>query len=166
VTTQNPLGANSGWYLDLVSPSPTAGFGTQGEKQVTNPIVRDGKVVFTTLIPNANPCGAGGSSWLMELDMLSGGRLLTAPFDINNDGQFTAADMVVLPGGGGATVQISGVQWGTAGILQSPGVIEGETGQGVCVQYKYMPDSGGNIQRVNENCGPGGLGRQSWRQIR
>ena len=166
VTTQNPLGTNSGWYLDLVSPSPTAGFGTQGEKQVTNPIVRDGKVVFTTLIPNSNPCGAGGSSWLMELDMLSGGRLLTAPFDINNDGQFTAADMVVLPGGGGATVQISGVQWGTAGILQSPGVIEGETGQGVCVQYKYMPDSAGNIQRVNENCGPGGLGRQSWRQIR
>ena len=51
-------------------------------------------------------------------------------------------------------------------ILQSPGVIEGETGAGVCMQYKYMPDSAGNIQVAHENCGPGGLGRQSWRQIR
>ncbi|MET0984067.1 MAG: PilC/PilY family type IV pilus protein [Steroidobacteraceae bacterium] len=161
ITTQNGLGANSGWYLDLVSPS-----GYQAEKQVTNPIIRDGKIVFTTLIPNTDPCGAGGRSWLMELDMLSGAALSEAPFDINNDGQFTAADMVLIPSSGGISRHTSGIQWGTAGILQSPGVIEGETGGGVCVQYKYMPDSAGNIQRVNENCGPGGLGRQSWRQLR
>lgn len=160
VTTQNALGTNSGWYLDLVSP--TSGY--QAEKQVANPIVRDGKVVFTTLIPNTDPCGAGGSSWLMELDLLSGSRLAQAPFDVNRDGQFTDADMVTLPGGG--MVHISGVQWGDAGILQSPGVVEGETAGGVCVQYKYLPDSAGNIQTINENCGPGGLGRQSWRQIR
>lgn len=164
VTSANAFTTQSGWYLDLIAPTPT---GYQGEKQVTNPIIRDGKVVFTTLIPNSDPCGAGGSSWLMELDMLSGSRLGQAPFDINNDGQFTAADMVTLPASaGGGQSQISGIQWGDAGILQSPGVIEGETGGGVCVQFKYMPDSAGNIQRVNENCGPGGLGRQSWRQIR
>lgn len=163
ITTQNALGTSSGWYLDLVSP--VAGY--QAEKQVTNPIVRDGKVIFTTLIPNTDPCGAGGTSWLMELDMLSGSALDTAPFDINNDGQFTDADMVALTSGGGYR-HISGIQWGTAGILQSPGVIEGETsgGGGGCVQFKYMPDSAGNIQRVSENCGPGGLGRQSWRQLR
>lgn len=156
-TTQNALGNASGWYMDLLSPS-----GYQAEKQVTNPIVRDGKVIFTTLIPDANPCSAGGTSWLMELDLLSGKRLSEAPFDINGDGQFTTDD--IPPGGNGG--HVSGVSRDNTGIWQAPGVIEGETGGGACVQYKYMPDSGGNIQRVNENCGPGGQGRQSWRQIR
>jgi len=163
VTTQNELGANAGWYIDLVSPG-----GYQAEKQVTNPVVRDGKIVFTTLIPNTDPCGAGGTSWLMELDLLSGARLVQAPFDINQDGEFNDADKVVIPDGPGAgtSVDISGIQWSEAGILQSPGIIEGETEGGACVQYKYMPDSAGNIQRINENCGPGGMGRQSWRQLR
>lgn len=162
VTTSNALlPAHNGWYMNLVPPSPAVAV---GEKQVTNPIIRDGKVVFTTLLPNADPCGSGGTSWLMELDMLSGAKLILPPFDINQDGQFTDADMVPLPSGGFS--QVSGIQFGGAGILQSPGVIEGETGAGVCMQYKYMPDSAGNIQVAHENCGPGGLGRQSWRQIR
>ena len=55
--------------MDLVSPP-----GYENEKQVTNPIVRNGNVVFTTLIPQANPA-AGGRSWIMEMSALTGARL-------------------------------------------------------------------------------------------
>ncbi len=170
VTTNNTLGTNSGWYVDLVSPTE----GYQGEKQVSNPIVRNGNVIFTTLIPDADPCAFGGGSWIMELKLLDGSRLDSTPFDLNNDGQFTDADLVEVTLADGTTVNVPISGLGSEeGILQSPGVIESETGPAgaggggaSCVQYKYLPGSSGNIQRVTENCGPGGTGRQSWRQIR
>jgi type IV pilus assembly protein PilY1 len=164
-TTNNQLGTFSGWYMDLLTPPVPGTY--QAEKQVSNPIVRNGNVIFTTLIPDTDPCGAGGSSWIMELSALSGSRLEATPFDINNDGQFTNGDYVTLPDG--TRIPVSGVG-SEEGILQSPGVIEGQMGTsgggGVCVQYKYMPGSSGGIQKVSENCGPSGTGRQSWRQIR
>ena len=49
--------------MDLVSPS-----GFQGERVIANPLLRNGRVIFTTLIPDQDPCGFGGDSWLMELD--------------------------------------------------------------------------------------------------
>jgi type IV pilus assembly protein PilY1 len=165
-TTDNALGANSGWYIDLVSPA-----GYQAEKQVTNPIVRNGNVVFTTLIPDADPCNFGGNSWLMELSLLDGSRLRNStPFDINRDGQFTPDDYVpvLLPDGTTVSMPISGVG-STEGILSPPGVVDGEMGpigQGRPVQYKYLPGTSGNIMRVTENPGANGTGRQSWRQIR
>lgn len=165
VTSNNTLGGNRGWYIDLVSPS-----GYQGERQVSNPIVRNGNVVFTTLIPDTDPCASGGNSWIMEMNLLDGGRLQVTPFDLNNDGKFTDADnvTVTLADGTRITAPISGLG-STEGILQSPGVIDGDRGpggQGSPVQYKYLPGSSGGIQRVTENPGESGTGRQSWRQIR
>lgn len=167
VTSNNTLGANDGWYIDLVSPS-----GYQAERQVSNPIIRNGNVVFTTLIPDQDPCSSGGSSWIMELNALDGSRLATTPFDLNNDGQFTDADnvTVTLPDGTTISVPVSAVG-STEGILQSPGVIEGGhdltgEGKGRRVQYKYLPGTSGGIQRITENPGVSGTGRQSWRQIR
>src|SRR5690606_34144316 len=169
VTSDYSLGGNSGWYIDLVSPR----LGYQAEKQVSNPIIRNGAVVFTTLIPDADPCAFGGGSWIMELDLLDGSRLQTTPFDLNNDGEFTDADQVtvtIIVDGEEVeiTVPVSGLQ-STEGILQSPGVVDGEAGPdgaGRPVQYKYLPGSSGGIQRVTENPGVSGTGRQSWRQIR
>lgn len=165
-TSNNSLGANRGWYIDLLSPT----LGYQAEKQVSNPIVRNGNVVFTTLIPDSDPCAFGGGSWIMELSLLDGSRIETTPFDLNNDGQFTDADHVTVtnPDGTKEELPISGLG-STEGILQSPGVIDGERGpegQGKPVQYKYLPGSSGGIQRVTENPGVSGTGRQSWRQIR
>jgi type IV pilus assembly protein PilY1 len=163
VTSNNTLSGTSGWYLDLVSPVQ----GYQAEKQVTNPIVRNGRVIFTTLLPDSDPCSSGGGSWIMELNALDGSRLTSTPFDINNDSQFTSADnvTVTLPDGTQVTVPVSGLG-SNEGILQSPGVIEGEVQGGLPVQFKYLPGSSGGIQRVTENPGAGGTGRQSWRQIR
>ncbi len=52
------------------------------------------------------------------------------------------------------------------GVLQSPGVVDGDQRRQGPVQYKYSPGSSGSIQRITENPGAGTTGRQSWRQIR
>jgi type IV pilus assembly protein PilY1 len=165
VTTNFELGSNSGWYIDLVSPENDY----EAEKQVSNPIVRNGNVIFTTLIPTTDPCDFGGSSWIMELDVLSGARKATSPFDLNRDGQFATSDYVtIIVDGEEVLVPASGVG-SLEGILQSPGVLDGQrTVDDVPrpVQYKYLPGTTGEVQQVIENPGAGGVGRQSWRQVR
>ena len=150
--------------MDLVSPVE----GYKNEKQVSTPIVRNGNVIFTTVIPETNPCSGGGRSWIMELSVLSGKRLDVAPFDINGDGKFDDADLIPVTDANGDTVYIPPSALASEdgmGILQSPGVVDGERPSGP-VQYKYSPGSSGSIQRITENPGAGTTGRQSWRQIR
>ena len=71
VTSNNAIGSSRGWYLDLISPGNVF----RGEMQVTDSVLRDERIVFTTLIPNADPCGYGGDSYIMIMDALTGGRL-------------------------------------------------------------------------------------------
>jgi len=157
LTSQNPVGANRGWYMDLVSPA----LGFQGEMQVSDSVLRNGRIVFTTLIPSADPCEFGGTSWLMEMDALSGARLQTTPFDLNNDGMFNSGDFVTVTiGGSTMTIPASGLQ-SQVGITPKPGILAGAN-----AEYKYTPGTSGDIQMTVENPGAGAIGRQSWRQIR
>ena len=140
-----------GWYLDLVSPVA----GTQGERVVSNPILRAGRVIFTTLIPDPDPCSYGGTSWLMELDAQSGGRLNYSVFDLNDDGRFNEQEYIEL--GDGTRVPVSGT--GGDDIIESPAIVSaGE------IEYKYASGSSGTIHVVTE-LGDGQSARQSWRQI-
>lgn len=164
VTSNNPVGT-SGWYLDLLKPGSPPVY--ENEKAVTNPIVRNGHVIFTTVIPETNPCSGGGHSWIMELNVLNGARLEEAPFDINHDGKFDNNDMIPYVDVNGETIYIPPSGLGSEdglGILQAPGVVDNREGEPV--QYKYSPGSSGGIQRITENPGQGTTGRQSWRQIR
>ena len=68
---QRHSGTQRGWYLDLVSPAN----GYEGERSISDPILRAGEIIFTTAIPNSDPCAYGGRSWLMDMDSLSGGQL-------------------------------------------------------------------------------------------
>lgn len=157
ITSQKAQGLQ-GWYLNLLSPD-----GYEGERQVSNSVVRAGRVIFTTLIPDVDPCNFGGGSWLMELDALSGGRLEDAPFDMNHDGVFDDADKVTVTiDGETVQVAISGLR-PDVGITPEPGVLLGEGGT---KEYKYNPGTTGNIAVTVENPGKGTSGRQSWRQIR
>lgn len=168
VTSDNPLGGNQGWFIDLVSPGDTY----QAEKQVTNPQIRDNRVIFTTLIPDQDPCGFGGTGWLMELDVRDGSRLDDSPFDLNRDGLFTSEDNVTVVPATSTSPAMSGASSGLLsqeGVPQMPIITYGNFGEGdqaKPVQYKYMPGSSGNMQMVIENPGPNATGRQSWRQIR
>jgi type IV pilus assembly protein PilY1 len=145
---------DKGWYLNLVSPN-----GFQGERQISNTLVRNNRVIFVTMIPDVDPCGFGGTSWLMELNALTGGRLPETPFDLNNDGVFNEEDFA-------NGVPVGGRQLGV-GIATDPGILMGESGgdpRGA--EYKYNAGTTGGIAVTRENPGPGASGRQSWRQIR
>jgi type IV pilus assembly protein PilY1 len=102
------------------------------------------------------------------LYVLNGARLDEPPLYINNDGKFDNNDLIPVTDANGETIYIPPSALGSEdgmGILQSPGVIDGDRDTGP-VQYKYSPGSSGSIQRITENPGAGTTGRQSWRQIR
>mgnify|MGYP003387320785 CR=1 FL=1 len=115
-----------GWYIDLVN---TEGGNTNnfGERQVSNMIIRNGRLIFTTLIPSDNPCDFGGTGWLMEVNVNTGARLSYSPFDLNSDGTFDISDFVNagdLDGDGHDDyVAVSGKK-STVGIIPTPSITE------------------------------------------
>ena len=167
VTTSYPLrvttnsapdwASKKGWFIDLQSPGVTA---LTGERQVTNSLVRNGRVIFTTLIPTEDPCRAGGESWLMEFNAATGSRLDMSPFDLNQDGSFTTADYVeVVINGETVRVPVSGRKL-EGGAAATPSVT-GAEGQR---EFKYISTAGG-LEVVKENPGTTDTDRQSWRQL-
>jgi type IV pilus assembly protein PilY1 len=163
VTSQNDVGAKMGWYLDLPST---------GEIQVTNSALRNRRVIFTSQVPSSDPCSGGGTSWLMELDYMSGARLTDPAFDLNGDDKFTAADLFkVTINGKDYMVSASAVQSDT-GIWSQPAFLT--SGQD---EFLYMSTSNNN-DRENKGCNDGTMdckkngvpptayGRQSWRQVK
>lgn len=161
--SQNPVdysdtGGKQGWYLNLVPPSGVP----EGERVVSRPLLRDGRIIFTTLIPapQDEPCEFGGTGWLMELDATEGGRLNMTVLDINGDGLFNDEDFVtVTVNGNTVKVPVSGLR-STIGIISTPGIIEaGRT------EYKYTSGSSGTIGVITEK-NSSGHGRKSWKELR
>lgn len=147
----------SGWYMDLISPVNLA----EGERVVSSPLLRGGRVIFTTLIPESDPCGWGGSSWLMEIDAVNGNRLTTSPFDVNQDGTFDIDDLADLDNDGVGDTEVSGIRKHGIGIIKTPGVVS----TGNDTEVKYVSGSSGNLEVFFESAGEP-FGRQSWRQLR
>ncbi len=157
------LASQRGWYLDLVSPAN----GYEGERSISGPLLRNGQAIFTTVIPNSDPCAYGGKSWLMDVDALTGADLTYVAFDLNGDKNFNDTDTVTVTLPNGSTVKkpIGGLQidLSTAPSAVSSGnldIVINPTPDGPCATN---PANCGNTQ-VNQ--GPGSIGRQSWRQLR
>ena len=74
-----------GWYFDLPDTK---------ERVVRDVLIRSGRAIVISTIPNTNPCAAGGASWLYELNANSGGRLDDPQFDINNDNVIDENDLI------------------------------------------------------------------------
>jgi type IV pilus assembly protein PilY1 len=140
-----------GWYMYLP---------TTGERMVTDPTIRAGRVVFNTLIPNTDPCGFGGSGSVMEVNVMTGNRYDTPTFDTNGDQQISLADLVNAGSGLENTSgrMITSIP-AAAGFLsmQRPGASPFEN--------KYVNTSSGNVSVIGETAGLGKAGRASWRQI-
>ncbi|MBT9614267.1 MAG: hypothetical protein IV108_13470 [Burkholderiales bacterium] len=156
---------HKGWYIDLCLNGNTGATGdcasNVGEKQVSNSLLVNGRVIFTTLLPSTVACNAGGSSWLMEINFANGGQTLTSPFDTNADGLFNSADAAVAFGlGGGAG---SGMANGTKlpGIAGTPNLVHNPTNK---TTYKYSNLSSGGVAKTDNNLGIG-IGRVSWREL-
>jgi type IV pilus assembly protein PilY1 len=157
VTSNNPLLSNQkGWYMNLLAPPNVF----EGEMQVTDPGLRNGRVVFTTLIPDPNPCSKGGKSWVLDLNAYTGSRSAFTPADINGDRLFNTADFLTI--GGVGTVAISGI--GDNNISSAFRFISG--GADDPSDYGIGTTTGGTANVFRFNPGPGAVGRQSWRQLR
>jgi type IV pilus assembly protein PilY1 len=150
-TTSNtvPPATARGWYIDFVRPSPLA---FQGEMQVTDSLIRNGRVVFTTLVPNTDPCEFGGESWLMEMNLFTGQRPDRTPFDLNNDKIFND-DQAGIP--------VTGVKT-TVGITPKPAPLTDPESN---CDYLIFPGTSGGTESRCRDPGPRGFGRQSWRQV-
>ena len=145
-----------GWYLNLDSPVTAGG---EGERVVTAPLLRSGRIIFTTLIPSADACAAGGTSWLMEMDAVSGARLAYSPFDLDGDGSF--ADETVTVTDNNETKQLPvGGRKSKIGITKTPAIVY-EPGK----EHKVFSGSTGQLESVSEMPDTV-LGRQSWTQLR
>jgi type IV pilus assembly protein PilY1 len=159
-TSRNVLGSTSrGWFMDLVSPAN----GFEGEMQVTDSVIRLDHVIFTTLIPSADPCESGGTGWLMELDLFTGGKTDKTPWDFNLDNEFNDEDMADLDGDGNldalnGTRDPSDVN---PGIPVKPASLFDE--QEGC-DWLIFPSTSGHTGTRCRNPGARGFGRQSWRQ--
>jgi len=124
-----------GWYIDLVNTSTGD---NQGERIVTTPVISNGTVYFSTLIPVSAVCQSGGTGWLMALDAIEGRRLTGTPFDINGDGVLNKLDRVASSQG---YVAVSGAK-SQAGIISKPAIIQS---QDRLSQYIVVSNSGGSI---------------------
>lgn len=145
-----------GWYLDLVPPSKTL----QGERVLSVPLLRFGRVIFNTSIPSADPCVLGGTGWLMELDVATGGNLTYSALDMNNDGLFNEGDYVTYVDDKGKTVKspVAGKASGSMSLNQPTVITAGSK------EYKFNSDIKKGISVTTEKSGTSNP-RSSWRQL-
>lgn len=146
------LSGKRGWYLDLP---------TSGERVVTDAAFRAGRLIFTSMIPDAStPCAAGGSGWLLEFDAVTGNRLGTPTFDVNNDNALTSADFLAFTAAGtGSSNNVTGRS--IQGIPAAPAFMS--SGK---LDFRLIPNSDATLESIRGGLGVGRDGRAMWREVR
>ena len=141
--TSNTIDWNTqrGWYLDLPSSM---------ERVIGAAVVRDNRVIFTTLVPSSDPCEFGGTGWLMELSAVTGAQLPYAVFDTSGDALVdNSMDKIV-----------SGVPL-KVGMVKTPLALDGSP-----TAAKFLSGTRGEIQIERNRTFGRPLGRESWREVR
>jgi type IV pilus assembly protein PilY1 len=75
-----------GWFLDLKMP-PKPGT-AEGERIVGEPAVIGSVLLVSSIIPDADPCQAGGRGYINALNAFTGASVAANFFDVDGDGQF------------------------------------------------------------------------------
>lgn len=132
-----------GWFIDFTPPAPGT---AEGERIVGDPAVVAQVLLFSSIIPDANPCLPGGSGFLNALNAFTGASVPQHFFDVDGDGQYSDDEV----GGNPVGSVDPGVGMPTDGLL-----IEKIIGVG---------GSGGNTGSVGVN-NPAASGRVSWREL-
>jgi Tfp pilus tip-associated adhesin PilY1 len=156
-TTPFEVPAKRGWYMDLLPPSAVT---PTGERVIAFPVLTGGRIIFETLIPK-NVCSVGGDSWIMELDALSGTRLTTPPWDLNNNNNLND-DYVNV--GSGQEIP-SGVK-SSIGAVKTPAIIRQDNTEIKVFSGSGAGPSGVILQFIRESSSAGAVtGRISWQQV-
>jgi len=79
ILSQNPVdySTHHGWYIPLID---------NGERTVTNPIIRSGFVFFNTSVPSTDACASSGYGYRFVVDLETGGTPSEPVIDVNEDG--------------------------------------------------------------------------------
>ena len=172
-TTQNALqDDDKGWYLDLAWQTGEGASGAQGERVVAKATLRNERVIFTSMIPSADPCEFGGTSWIMAVDLSSGGRFNDLFFDTDDDGTLTRRDAAtvteegdIVPTEGDLIPTDDGIPW-TGLSDKDAGVIKGVTS--VTDEDEALLCFAGSSGAPTCKPAPGSrrYGRQSWHEVR
>ena len=142
VTSQEEIDwdQHEGWYMDLDFG------GTRGEQVVAAPVLRDGKLLYTTHIPSGDECSPLQEGWFMVLDAASGAMLPGSQIDLDGDG-----------------VADDGLAGGVSGLTNpfaSPAVVASETTDIILSQTADGPElKATNLFTRFRN------GRISWREL-
>lgn len=154
----NPILDYLGWRMDLQLQGASS---NNGERVVSDPVLRVDRIMFATLIPDADACEAGGSGWLMVLDAATGQRLTVQAFDLNRDEVFNNDDMIDVPDGSGGTESrvVSGKR-SSVGTPSTPVIVNtGDSSSEILLQS-------GSTGQVETTLGSAsGLGRLEWQQL-
>jgi type IV pilus assembly protein PilY1 len=143
--TNNSTSGKLGW---------TATFPNAGERVVSQPLLRDRRLVFTSIIPSKADCSPGGTSWFNELDWLTGGPLPATQLDTNGDGKINGDDS-----------NISGIA--IDGIVSNPAIQDSPVKvDGVPQELNLLNTSKGEITSPLGKGDPKRARRLSWRQVK
>lgn len=164
VTTANTIDWTSerGWYMDLIVKNSG---NNQGERVIFDPVVRSGRITFTTMVPASdNICDGGGGGWLMSLNAINGARPTPNAFDLNGDGVFSSGDYVDY---GGDSYVSSGIQF-NSGILSTPTLLANSDGG---YDLNILSSTGAEnlssgLTSIRSSAPSYASGRLSWRRIR
>jgi hypothetical protein len=78
---------HAGWFFDLPIP---------GERMFSNALIRGGRFISVTAVPDISFCSGGGYSIVNEFDACDGSRPAEPPFDVTGDGYISASDNIAF----------------------------------------------------------------------
>jgi type IV pilus assembly protein PilY1 len=147
VSNEPLLDTSLGWRLPLESLGA-------GARVVATPILRGNTLVLMVIIPSTDDCASGGSSVMLALNALTGGRQPFVAIDGNGDGILDEKDYL-------NSVVISGVSFDG---IASLGGIQNNPGGTSTIQISSSENGGigKDSQWTLDNSGEPRLGRLSW----
>jgi len=145
-----------GWHFDF----PTNN--TASERVVSNAVVINNIVFFTTYTPNPDTCGTGGSSWFMFVDAATGAVPDAPVVDISGDQQVDDTnDLAELTDGTESAASGLRIEAGTLGspALDLGGLEDGDTGTALI-------NTANGVENLATDVGSLRGKRISWRELR
>ena len=145
-----------GWYMDLFYKE--GGGYITGEKVISQAIIRNRRIFFSTIYPDTGECVPGGNSWLMSLDALTGNKLDVSAF-ILSAGDLSDKETPAFIMLGEVESSVSGIK-SKVGMIDTPAIVETDG----ATENLVGSGSSGRTEKYKISKPLGG--RQSWLQIR
>lgn len=159
-----------GWYFDLPGIGSIDGIDNDGdtvvdeageqssnasERIVKDVLVRDGRLIFLSFIPDDSPCSGGGMSIFHEIDVCTGGRVHDPVFDITGPPTIGPEDVIIIDG----PLEVPPSGQGNPGLVDLGSIVQKDED----IEIKITSDSKGGIGVIFEKAEQ--TGAYYWREV-